>query len=230
MHVDGPLFEVHIAAPHLILNVVACEDLFLVRHEEAQQLEFRGADIDRLVFYGHAMAGGVELQIKHADYLVDLRTTGAAQNRLDTGNELAGRERLGEAPIAGLFGLLVVWAGMALGHTLIVIQHGASPMGLGDTIFSSAVGFAGFALVWIGMKRPETQGTVLGYLGGNLIWCGFFEWTWAYFGHWLEREQCWQARIRIGGRLQYLGRHKTREAAQQAYREACRAAGLPVLS
>lgn len=49
------------------------------------------------------------------------------------------------------------------------------------------------------------------------------------FGHWLEREQRWQARIRVGGKLKYLGRHKTREAAQQAYREACRAYGLPVL-
>jgi hypothetical protein len=52
----------------------------------------------------------------------------------------------------------------------------------------------------------------------------------ANFGHWLEREQRWQARIRINGKLKYLGRHKTREAAQQAYREACQAAGLPCLS
>ncbi len=33
------------------------------------------------------------------------------------------------------------------------------------------------------MKRSETQGTILGYLGGNLIWCGSFEWSWRYFGH-----------------------------------------------
>lgn len=50
------------------------------------------------------------------------------------------------------------------------------------------------------------------------------------FGHWLEREQCWQARIRIDGKLKYLGQHKTKEEAQQAYKKVCRAYGLPVLS
>jgi hypothetical protein len=109
----------------------------------------------------------------------------------------AWKERLGEAPIAGLFGLLVVWAGMALGHTLIVIQHGTSPMGLGDTIFSSAAGFAGFALVWIGMKRPESQATILGYLGGNLIWCGWFEWTWRYTAKFLNIEGIYDGEFMI---------------------------------
>jgi len=34
----------------------------------------------------------------------------------------------------------------------------------------------------------EHQWRVLGYLGGNLIWVGFFEWTWKYFGAWLKLE------------------------------------------
>ena len=51
----------------------------------------------------------------------------------------------------------------------------------------------------------------------------------ANFAHWLERAQAWQARIRIDGKLKYLGLHKTREQARQAYVEACKAHNLPVL-
>ncbi len=101
-------------------------------------------------------------------------------------NDLA--KRLGEAPVAGLFSLLIVWAGMALGHSFIVLQHSNSPMGAADSFGSFLVGLAGFSLVWVGMKRPENQATILGYLGGNLIWCGWFEWTWRYTAHFLNVE------------------------------------------
>ena len=97
-------------------------------------------------------------------------------------------KKLPTAPAAGIFSLLVVWCGMALGHSLVVIQHSASPMGLGDTLISIGMGFLGFVLVWVGMKRPENQATIMGYLGGNFIWCGWFEWTWRYTAHFLNIE------------------------------------------
>jgi len=93
--------------------------------------------------------------------------------------------RLNKSPLGGIFSLLIVWSAMALGHSLVVIQHHNSPMGLADTLFSVAMGFGGFVLVWIGMKQTETHATILGYLGGNLIWCGWFEWTWRYTAHFL---------------------------------------------
>ncbi len=97
--------------------------------------------------------------------------------------------RLGENPTAGIFSLLMVWCGLALGHSLVVLQSASTGgSGLLNTVISWGLGTGGFILVWIGMKRPETQGTVLGYLGGNLIWCGFFEWTWHYFAQALEIE------------------------------------------
>jgi len=97
-------------------------------------------------------------------------------------------ERFSEAPLAGFFSLLMVWFGLALGHSLVVLQHATFAMGPLDTALSWSFGLGGFALVWVGMKRPENQATILGYLGGNLIWCGWFEWTWRYFGHWLGIE------------------------------------------
>lgn len=92
------------------------------------------------------------------------------------------RKRLMEQPALGMVCLLVVWAGLAVGHSFVVLQHATtSGHGWVDTLLSWSLGLAGFALVWVGMKRPETQATVLGYLGGNLIWCGLFEWTWRHF-------------------------------------------------
>lgn len=90
-------------------------------------------------------------------------------------------------PMLGLTCLLLVWGGLALGHSLVVLQHASTGgIGLMDTAVSWTLGFTGFALVWMGLERDETQATILGYLGGNLIWCGLFEWTWRYFAHTLE--------------------------------------------
>jgi len=96
--------------------------------------------------------------------------------------------RIGKTPLVGVFSLIMVWCSLALGHSLVVLQHASNPMGAIDTTFSLALGFGGFVLVWIGMKRPENQATLLGWLGGNLIWCGWFEWTWRYTAHLLEIE------------------------------------------
>ena len=93
-------------------------------------------------------------------------------------------KRMGSQPLLGLVCLLVVWGGLALGHSLVVLLVAATGgVGLLDGTISWLMGFLGFVLVWIGMKRSETQGTILGYLGGNLIWCGSFEWSWRYFAH-----------------------------------------------
>lgn len=101
----------------------------------------------------------------------------------------AALKRLGESPAAGIFSLIMVWFGLGLGHSLVVLQHASLPMGVTDTAISWSLGLFGFALVWIGMRpRSEAQQTILGYLGGNFIWCGIFEWTWRYYGHWLGLE------------------------------------------
>lgn len=94
--------------------------------------------------------------------------------------------RLETAPVAGFFGLVMVWCGLALGHSWVVLQHGMYPMGAFDTTVSIALGFGGFAMVWAGMKRTENQATLFGWIGGTMIWCGWFEWTWRYTAHWLE--------------------------------------------
>jgi hypothetical protein len=88
--------------------------------------------------------------------------------------------------MAGLLSLVVVFCGLALGHSLVVVQeHLFGAIGVVDTVVSMALGSIGVALVWTGLRQTEGSATLLGYLGGILIWCGFFEWTWRYFGFWL---------------------------------------------
>jgi len=96
--------------------------------------------------------------------------------------------RIETVPGAGIFSLIMVWCGLALGHSWVVIQHSVLPMGASDTVLSIALGFGGFALVWAGMKRSENQATMFGWIGGTMIWCGWFEWTWRYSAHWLQIE------------------------------------------
>lgn len=106
------------------------------------------------------------------------------------GKRLASRLRsLEQAPYAGLFCLLVVIMGLALGHSWLVLQRqltgGLSSL---DTVVSLLEGAVGIALVWIGLKKDENQATWLGYIGAQFIWIGWFEWTWEYFSHWLKLE------------------------------------------
>jgi hypothetical protein len=97
--------------------------------------------------------------------------------------------RLEQAPRAGLISLAIVFMGLALGHSFLVLQrHFTGPPSSLDTVVSMVLGAFGVALVWSGLKKDENQATMLGYLGGNFIWIGWFEWTWEYFSHWLKLE------------------------------------------
>ncbi len=90
-------------------------------------------------------------------------------------------------PFVGIIAFVTVLMAQPLGHSLFVILQ--SVMGTpGETNFSASVlcGLAGFALVWIGMKKPETAATWLGFVGGILIWTGWFEYTWEFFAHLLN--------------------------------------------
>jgi len=105
---------------------------------------------------------------------------------------------LSRQPWAGLLCLLAVICGLALGHSLVVLQWSLTGgLSLVDTAISMSLGSLGIVLVWKGLKKPEAQATVMGYLGGNLIWVGYFEWTWHYFGHWLGLEPVMDGEIPI---------------------------------
>jgi len=96
-------------------------------------------------------------------------------------------KKLTQQPLLGTLCVVIVFFGLAIGHSMVVLQREwTGGMSVVDTLISAVLGFTGLALVWIGMKRDETQATILGYIGGNLIWIGIFEWTWFYFAHWMN--------------------------------------------
>ena len=91
------------------------------------------------------------------------------------------------APKSGIAALFAVFAMLAVAHTFVVLQRDLiGAHSVPHTLVSLVAGALGFVLIWLGFKRPPGQATVLGYLAGNLIWVGWFEWTWEYFGHWLR--------------------------------------------
>lgn len=98
-------------------------------------------------------------------------------------------ERMTKPPLFNLLSVLLVMFGIALGHSIVVLQWQITGgVSLLDSLVSLVIGSAGVVLVWRGLSRPELPATLMGYLGGNLIWVGFFEWTWHAFGHWLQLE------------------------------------------
>jgi hypothetical protein len=101
----------------------------------------------------------------------------------------AAIDKINDTPLAGIVSIILVWFGLAVGHSFVVLQSQTTGgFSVVDSMISLAIGIAGFVLLWVGMKQPETQGTILGYVAGTLIWCGPFEWTWRYTAHFLDLE------------------------------------------
>ncbi len=92
---------------------------------------------------------------------------------------------------------LVIWATILLwkpiAHTVVVSERLVFP-GNGAYVMGGLLGFIGLILVWNGFKRDELTATTLGYMGGALIWLGWFESAFHFFAHLLEIEP-----VKVGG-------------------------------
>ena len=84
-----------------------------------------------------------------------------------------------KAPWVGLLGLMVGFMSQPLGHTAYTLLDVLA----GAAVFKVAfvIGIGGFVLVWQGLKRPELPATVFGFVGGWLIWIGWFEFCFKFF-------------------------------------------------
>ncbi len=90
------------------------------------------------------------------------------------------------SPLINAMALLMVLAGIALANTIMALQNALiSPPSPSYTSASMTLGALGLALIWKGLRAGDTLGSVMGYMGGTLIWVGFFEWTWWNCSHWL---------------------------------------------
>ncbi|MBN8278994.1 MAG: hypothetical protein J0M16_00095 [Gammaproteobacteria bacterium] len=82
-------------------------------------------------------------------------------------------------PVVGLLALTAGLLGQWFRHAIFPLAETA----FGPYYYASllALGFAGAALVWRGLRQAEIPGTWKGYLGGLFIWVGWFEFGFHYF-------------------------------------------------
>lgn len=76
--------------------------------------------------------------------------------------------------------IVAALAAMPVGHSLVSLLHLVEDPWLWSYA-NVAVGLLGFACVWWGLRRPELEACALGFLGANLMFTGFFEFTFALF-------------------------------------------------
>lgn len=97
-------------------------------------------------------------------------------------------------PFVGIIAFVTVIMAQPLGHSLFVLLQGV--MGApGEASFPASFicGLVGFVMVWIGLKKKETAATWLGFVGGILIWTGWFEYSWELFSHLLNVQPLYTA-------------------------------------
>ena len=93
------------------------------------------------------------------------------------------------SPWLNLAALMMVLAGISLANVTLSLQNAlVTPPAPVYTSISMTVGTLGLILIWYGLKAGDALGSILGYMGGTLIWVGFFEWTWWSCSHWLGIE------------------------------------------
>ena len=85
-------------------------------------------------------------------------------------------------PYIGLVAFAAVMLALPFGHTLLVLlRHNFQ--GTAEVVVSLPLGLGGWLLVWKGRKRGETVGSWLGFIAGQMIWLGWFEFGWKLFAH-----------------------------------------------
>ncbi|MCS6947941.1 MAG: hypothetical protein NZM12_10030 [Steroidobacteraceae bacterium] len=83
-------------------------------------------------------------------------------------------------PWLGLTALAVGFLTQPLGHTAYKIIEITA--GRAYPVVAFLVGAGGLWLIWRGLKKPELPATLHGLLGGWLLWIGWFEWSFKFFG------------------------------------------------
>ncbi len=77
-------------------------------------------------------------------------------------------------PYLGILAYVTVGIWTPLAHALMV-THDNILTGGAQYFSASLIGLLGFILIWIGLKKDELTATCFGFMGGNLVWLGWFE-------------------------------------------------------
>jgi hypothetical protein len=90
-------------------------------------------------------------------------------------------------PLVGILAFVTVIAAQPLGHSMLMVIRGLFHDSLAmEALASMLFGAVGFAIVWLSLHKQETSATWLGFIGGVIIWVGFFEFSWDFFARLLN--------------------------------------------
>jgi hypothetical protein len=84
-----------------------------------------------------------------------------------------------QAPLPALLAFITVFAWQAIGHFLMYQMEHAW---FHDHVFLAAfvIGAVGVWAIWFGRDKAENAATLLGFVGGNLIWLSWIEFSFVY--------------------------------------------------
>jgi hypothetical protein len=82
-------------------------------------------------------------------------------------------------PWIGLLGLGVGFLSQPLGHATYAVI--LAMFGSATYIAAFAVGVLGLAIIGLGLKQDELKATLMGLVGGWLLWIGWFEFSFKFF-------------------------------------------------
>jgi hypothetical protein len=101
--VDRAFFHVDIAAPDAVEQLLACVHALGMRHEEREHPVFGGAQRHGSLARAHALTALVQDQALDVDAFGALDRRGPAQDGIDSSQQLARRERLGDVVVGAAF-------------------------------------------------------------------------------------------------------------------------------
>ena len=96
-----------------------------------------------------------------------------------SGSDLSSR--LMRPPLLGAVIFATILAYKPVAHSLLVLQHHFFTGGW-QYLVGFSVGLLGFTLIGKGLRQDETTASAMGYMGGSLVWMGWFEYTFDFFG------------------------------------------------
>ncbi|HPF25732.1 MAG TPA: hypothetical protein P5528_12330 [Steroidobacteraceae bacterium] len=98
-----------------------------------------------------------------------------------------GFQKYYQAPIPAIIAVLVVFVWQGLGHFVMhQMQHAWFP----NNVFTAAfiMGVIGVMMVWYGRDKSENAATLLGFVGGSIIWLSWIEFSFVYVAQDLDVE------------------------------------------
>jgi len=90
-------------------------------------------------------------------------------------------------PYLGILAFFGVLLWFPIAHIIGGTLHATFPGGV-EYLVGGMTGLLGFSLVWKGFKHDELTATCMGLFGGGLIWIGWFEYSFNFFGEFLKIE------------------------------------------